>query len=807
MSSRWLIWKESCQLVPLIAALVMIVGILWTIQSSMWDVRTDAYYVQLEWVFLILPIVFATGVGTILVGAEREQGTIRWLSMLPITSRRIIATKTLVASFGLMLMWLTAGILIQLFGIERAFASRIALDDPSVELDGVHWIVWIARSVFVLVVSFYAAWKIRNPLIGLVMLVAIMFVPSLIVWMFLSGTRIEIWNGQWREVRLTLTAILISTIWFAYAGYRNGLRALSPDPATTWRPTDILRWIGETFSGNRAYTFQNSFAALLWHSLRNMFWVWAIHLFLLAWAIFGMWLMRDSDYHWQSSPAFPALLAILIASWSAVSVFKFSGTPESVRPLALIGVSPMRVYLARHAIPVSILAFGIVAYTLLATLKMQITNGQFREASWLLPSPLRVSVYVGLVYAISQWISQCFRTTVLAYFTAPLISFAVLQLFDQSSVSLTTMFVWAVVLLSVTAWLMRRYMLGSDRNRAVASAVVIGAMFYLAVLMPRTNHSFVIESPELTNLISTGEGSSEPVTLEIKSSSLDWNEVLTRPDRERDERQRELMRLNLKQQYVSSIELFENARETVEMPGSIAQLNTPALGDLFDALMFERLKYRKEHDDAFLKSIRDTAGIVAALRRSDRWVDQESADRLEIFIADTLGDPELAIDPTHPGITAALQALPTIAGRNEARRAAIVASFREYIAKPAVDANTLIGGLSIDAKEHSFAAVRSKMSHRERVRCIVEASLAAIAHPSQPGTVAAWQTTMHEQTVYAAVPFEWGPYSDWHRHQVPTIITIPPGWWNGSMYPARYFGLPWEKRIQELRAAIIASDI
>ena len=69
-----------------------------------------------------------------------------------------------------------------------------------------------------------------------------------------------------------------------------------------------------------------------------------------------------------------------------------------------------------------------------------------------------MGLFTGIVYAISQRISRVIRTTVLAYFAAPLITMPLLVLLKNSSVSLTTLAIWTMVLLIVTWWLMRRYM-------------------------------------------------------------------------------------------------------------------------------------------------------------------------------------------------------------------------------------------------------------------------------------------------------------------------------------------------------------
>ncbi|TWU02025.1 DUF2339 domain-containing protein [Neorhodopirellula pilleata] len=797
-STRWFVWKESCQLLPLVAALVMIVGILWTIQSSMWEVRTDAYYVQLEWTFLILPIVFATGAGSILVGFEREQGTMQWMSMLPMSSRRLIVTKGVVALIGLVVMWCVSAILIFGFGVDRSFASRTALDDPSVGMPGVHAVAWVARSIFVLVVSFYTAWKIANPFLALVALVALMFVPSLIVWTFLDGPEIEIWNGQSREIRLTLAAIAVSTLGFAFVGYRSAVRVLSPTPATRWHPTDILSWIGNTFSGDRSYRFESSFAALLWFSLQNMARVWLIHLGLLTLATVSLFSLRDHPDSIEQNPGVPAMLFGLTASWLGVSVFKFAGSPAAVRPLALIGVSPTRVYLARHAVPLAILSSSIVVYAAIATYLIANRTADNYPLT-ILPSVLQVGLFAGMAYAISQWLSQVMRTTVLAYFAAPLITLPLLILWSRSLLSVTTLAIWTMVMMAVTWWLMRRYMLGNDRVYGSVSAAVVATIFYFGVIKPPDFEGFLIPDIQTVRLGSDAVGSAAPRTIQIKSK-IGFSYGLAADEIEADNlKTRQFLRSKLDEEDLQFISLFENMDRLIESPNAIVQMETPTLGDLFSVLMFERIEYREKANDRFVDSVQDVATLVAGLRRSTRWLDQESADRLEIFIADTLTDPELNLDPSSPTLVTALSRLPTTAERHEARRRAILVSYHDFNSRSTVDSHTLIDGLTIDPEDQSLAGAKGRGTRQSRMRTLVAAALSAIESESRPGEIQPWQITLHEQTVFGAVPFELGPYSDWHRNEVPTIATIPWGFYGESLYPVRYVGLPWEQQIETLR--------
>ena len=94
MLNGWLVWKESRQLLPLVVALMVVAAILFLSQLFFQD-QPDW---QHELIFLVFPGLFATGAGAVMVGQEREQGTMDWLSSLPITPRQLILTKFVIAS-------------------------------------------------------------------------------------------------------------------------------------------------------------------------------------------------------------------------------------------------------------------------------------------------------------------------------------------------------------------------------------------------------------------------------------------------------------------------------------------------------------------------------------------------------------------------------------------------------------------------------------------------------------------------------------------------------------------------------------
>jgi len=170
--SVWLVWKESMQLFPLALSLVVIVGMLTVIQSVMWPQRPPSFDTQLEWTFVILPVVFAVGAGSISIGMERENRTLHTLALLPITNRGLVGGKFAVAAAGLLVIWLIACSLMLCFGASRPLGSRFWIEATGAQRAGVAWVVWGSHSWLILAAGFYAAW----------MVIAMVFAGSLVLW-------------------------------------------------------------------------------------------------------------------------------------------------------------------------------------------------------------------------------------------------------------------------------------------------------------------------------------------------------------------------------------------------------------------------------------------------------------------------------------------------------------------------------------------------------------------------------------------------------------------------------------------------
>ncbi|MEY2612416.1 MAG: hypothetical protein RL069_1228, partial [Planctomycetota bacterium] len=107
-----LLWKEIKQTTPLIT-LILCSGIALTLVVLLFEAfagkLTAANWDRGHWLaYVALPMFFATGVGVLLVGSEKENRTLLWLRSLPISSRDIAWNKIVAMLITLVFVWVAA---------------------------------------------------------------------------------------------------------------------------------------------------------------------------------------------------------------------------------------------------------------------------------------------------------------------------------------------------------------------------------------------------------------------------------------------------------------------------------------------------------------------------------------------------------------------------------------------------------------------------------------------------------------------------------------------------------------------------
>ena len=97
-----LLGKEARQLFPLLAVLIACGVFLHLLGLLQQPGNRAAFH---STILMLLPVLFAVGVGPMLISQEKEQRTLRWMASLPIPSRSIVTSKLIVSLLGLIVVW------------------------------------------------------------------------------------------------------------------------------------------------------------------------------------------------------------------------------------------------------------------------------------------------------------------------------------------------------------------------------------------------------------------------------------------------------------------------------------------------------------------------------------------------------------------------------------------------------------------------------------------------------------------------------------------------------------------------------
>lgn len=421
---RALFWKESRQVLPLFLS---VLG-LWLVLVLLAIIAQLVFNKELNYslgLFIGPPIIFATGVGVLLVGNEKDQRTLGWFQSLPISPWRIARTKLAVAIGSVLLIWLVSFlldvVLTAIFGNLRSLLS----DNPR---DGILTVaMFVAVSIFIALTGLATAWKLNSSLFALLSLVPIgiaVWIAAVPVGRLILGAETFEDPAYWYYL-LTLAVGSIAAV--AY-GWRASLKALGPQavPRPLWGQTANRAELQTAAVWERP--IQPAVSALLWQNAIQNRWLW---LALAAMLLLGTWATVIVPYEFNGSIVrsidealvqLGILIGCLAACWIGVFAYQGDRMHQRIRFLADRGVSPTRVWWTRHWIPaVIILAAGLLRFAL--------RPGQAWGVDEL-PSVVTYDFFrfLGIafgIYGVSQWASHWLRSPIIAAVLVPLVTLMV----------------------------------------------------------------------------------------------------------------------------------------------------------------------------------------------------------------------------------------------------------------------------------------------------------------------------------------------------------------------------------------------
>ncbi len=513
-----LLWKELKQSLPLIT-MVLAGGILMTVLVLMFEAfggkLTASNWDRGNWMmFVAIPIFFATGIGVLLVGNEKEHRTLYWLQTLPISPRAIAWNKILAMVFALIFVWICAFLIWFVAGFCHGvwpFANMSSPVDGSASDLTLLW-NYLLVSAFLAFGGLAYAWRFQSSLLALVMLV-----PSAILVWVLSYYFSDLLDGgssygrNLMESATYRVLLMFGTIYFAIDGWRTSQRQLNAQGGAAggvlgaWLPT---AW-GASASGRvtDAETIRergiaalnrdtvSPVAGMMWQTLLQNRWWW-IACFGVAAICTGLsaGIPRRlvGDYSWSISRFEQQIAPVLLYSvmvaicWLGVVSYQGDNIRERARFYADRGVSPWLLWVTRHWIPILL----IVALTLLRYIAR--LGGEFPseiQTSGALALDASLFLIAGLaVYSVGQWTSHWLNSPVIAIVIGTVCANAMLFYCLFASIPMEAPW-WMLpipflFMFAATAWLMQDWMERRFDWKFKAKHVAFAAVGMLIPLLP-----------------------------------------------------------------------------------------------------------------------------------------------------------------------------------------------------------------------------------------------------------------------------------------------------------------------------------
>lgn len=436
-----------------------------------------------------VPGLFAVGVGAMLVGQEKDQRTILWLSSLPVAKRDLVRTKLIASLFSLILLWMISLLLASVFSGGELWSAGDRLGDrlsDSVLADG---LAMSLHTFYLMLAGLALAWRFRSAFTALLWLVPVAFVPfvlAAVLQQFIAPTAARPDGSLSSGFIVVAQAICLAVVipW----GWWNAMRALEASNDGRGRVSTVKRLSALTLPHSPASALLWQFAKQNTIALRAIAGLFAVAAFLAAISKVEPYRQSsDQVFLGSGSAALAVFLIVLAISWLGALAFQSDMLHRRIRFLSDRGVSPVKTWFSRQAIPVCLVGIGLIVTLLVATRSLTASLGPNNGLTVELFQMILVATLFGAlpIYTVSQWVGQLFPSPIIATITAPAISFGLAMYLTFAASTIGTSFlilgVVAVLPLITTFVLTRRWM---DCRFSLSYWLVHAATLVLFLLLP-----------------------------------------------------------------------------------------------------------------------------------------------------------------------------------------------------------------------------------------------------------------------------------------------------------------------------------
>jgi hypothetical protein len=488
-ATRALVWKEIRQAMPLVW-MVFALGLILNLFSLLGSL-SQSKAILFEPAFVAVSMIFATGIGVLLVGNEKDQRTLLWLQSLPVSPQTISRVKILVALGSILVVWILSllmqWILWQMVNRSLWFRSPFWTD---VKLNPATLVTFPLTSLFLGLAGMAAAWLLRSSIYALLALI-----PISVGLFALSQGAEFIRGGDWSRTDSPGWAYAIiftvATVAAGWLGWRASLKTLGP-AAAPLSETQRIAWspTASQVSSSALSSPAIPLHALAWQMMAQNRGLW---LALLGTMLVAVGFTADVPHadplpHPWLDYMGPFGQLLLLTLWIGMcvlgcSVFFGDNLQHRIRFLADRGVSPSRVWWTRQWVPLLILV-GI-CFARMGFRAITSVDPDDREPQLLLWDFCRSLCFAAALYVVSQWLAQCLVSPILCVCIAPLFAFgmSMVAIFAMHSFEAPwwTLGLSLVVLLLATFWQTKPWM---DRALGVRYYVSHGVFLGVACLVP-----------------------------------------------------------------------------------------------------------------------------------------------------------------------------------------------------------------------------------------------------------------------------------------------------------------------------------